>query len=121
MMAEVIVELVSIALALAWKLRCAVIKSTNSCVKSTLARSVAPARSVPKPALPAVPRMGLPEDAEAKKLESPIWRNPEGLEKLVSKIFASDFCEPLENDALTNPSLPIVTPTKEPSGAPSCD
>ena len=101
MMADVIVLDVSIALALAWKLRCAVIKSTNSCVKSTLARSVAPARKVPKPALPAVPKIGLPEAAEAKKLESPIWRKPTGLEKLTNRILANDFCEPLENEALT--------------------
>ena len=85
MMADVMVLDVSMALALAWKFRCAVIKSTNSCVKSTLARSVAPARNVPKPALPALPKIGLPEAAEAKKLESPSWRKPAGLEKLVNK------------------------------------
>ena len=39
-----IVVLVSIALALAWKFRLAVIRSTSSWVRSTLARSVAPAR-----------------------------------------------------------------------------
>jgi len=53
MMVLVIEVLVSMALALAWKLRCSVIKSTNSWVKSTLARSVAPERTVPKPAEPA--------------------------------------------------------------------
>jgi hypothetical protein len=66
MMALVMVELVSIALALAWKLRCAVIRSTNSWVKSTLARSVAPARIEPKPAEPASPTLAMPEVAEAR-------------------------------------------------------
>ena len=61
MMAWVSVVLVSMALALAWKLRWAVIRSTNSCVKSTLARSVAPERTVPKPAEPASPTLALPD------------------------------------------------------------
>ena len=38
------------ALALAWKFRWAVIRSTSSAVRSTLERSRAPARMVPKPA-----------------------------------------------------------------------
>ena len=66
MMAWVIVLLVSMALAFAWKLRWAVIRSTSSCVKSTLARSVAPARIEPKPAEPASPILATPEVAEAK-------------------------------------------------------
>ena len=70
MIAEVIVLDVSIALALAWKLRWAVIKSTNSLVRSTFDRSVAPARKVPKPAEPAVPSVALPEAEEAKKKQS---------------------------------------------------
>ena len=61
MMVDVSDVEVSNALALAWKLRCVVIKSTNSWVKSTLARSVAPERTVPKPADHASPYFGTPE------------------------------------------------------------
>ena len=64
MMALVMVLLVSIALALAWKFRWAVIRSTSSCVKSTLARSVAPARIEPKPAEPASPILATPDVAD---------------------------------------------------------
>ena len=50
-MVDVSAEDVSIALAFAWKFRCAVIKPTNSVVKSTFDRSRAPALIVPKPAV----------------------------------------------------------------------
>ena len=59
-------ELVSIAFALAWKFRCAVIKSTSSAVKSTFERSRAPARMVPNPAAPGSPRVASPDPEVAE-------------------------------------------------------
>ena len=38
----------------------------------------------------------------------------------LSPMMCSTFLRPIEKESLTRPSLPIVTPTSEPSGAPSC-
>ena len=65
---EVRVEDVSIAFALAWKFRCAVIRSTSSDVKSTLALSLAPARIVPNPAPPGSPSVGAPDSLDSRRL-----------------------------------------------------
>ena len=66
MIACVKVLFVSIALALAWKFLWLVINSINSFVKSTFARSLAPARTVPKPAVPASPKVTEPDLDVAK-------------------------------------------------------
>jgi hypothetical protein len=95
-MVEVKVDDVSIAFALAWKFRCAVIKSTSSDVKSTFALSLAPARIVPKPAPPGSPSVGVPESLDSKKVESPNWRKPFGVEKVASTTFPYKSCVPFE-------------------------
>ena len=63
-MAEVKADDVSMALALAWKFRWAVIRPTSSVVRSTLDRSRAPARMVQKPAVPASPKAAAPDLAD---------------------------------------------------------
>ena len=63
---EVNADDVSIAFALAWKFLCAVIKPTSSVVKSTFDLSRAPARIVPKPAVPGSPNVAAPDFAEDK-------------------------------------------------------
>ena len=60
-MACVIVELVSMDLAFAWKFLCAVIKLTNSSVISTFDLSREPDKIVPKPSAPASPTIAVPE------------------------------------------------------------
>ena len=57
---------VSIAFAFAWKFLWFVINSINSLVKSTFALSLAPARTVPNPAVPASPSVTEP-DLEVEK------------------------------------------------------
>ena len=93
---EVRVEDVSIAFALAWKFRCAVIRSTSSDVKSTLALSLAPARIVPNPAPPGSPSVGAPDSLDSRKVESPNWRNPLGVEKVDNTIFPLRSWVPFE-------------------------
>ena len=95
-MADVRADDVSIALAFAWKFRCAVIKPTSSVVKSTLDRSRAPARIVPKPAVPASPNAAAPDFADDKYELSPFWRRPSLLANVVSTIFPRDSYDPLE-------------------------
>ena len=63
----VIALVVSIALAFAWKFRCAVMRSTSSAVRSTFERSREPALRVPKPAEPGSPKDASPESEVAKK------------------------------------------------------
>ena len=57
---------VSIAFAFAWKFLWFVINSISSAVKSTFALSLAPARTVPKPAVPASPKVVDPDLEVAK-------------------------------------------------------
>jgi hypothetical protein len=64
---DVSVEDVSMAFALAWKFRCAVISATSSAVRSTFEPSKAPARIDPKLADPGSPNVAAPEFAVLKK------------------------------------------------------
>ena len=74
------VELVSRPFAFAWKLRCAVMRSTSSVVRSRFALSRAPALIEPYPAEPGSPSDTDPDSADSRNVESPNCRRPFGVE-----------------------------------------
>jgi hypothetical protein len=63
---DVSADEVSIAFAFAWKFLWAVIRPTSSVVRSTFDLSLAPALTVPKPAVPGSPKVASPDLADDK-------------------------------------------------------
>ena len=86
---------VSIALADAWKFRCAVIRFTSSSVISTFERSNEPERMLPKPSEPASPTCGVPETAVSVYVALPICFRPFWLLKFATTILPSGLFCPL--------------------------
>src|SRR5690606_3476719 len=98
---------VVITLALAWKPRWVTIIEVNSCERSTLEFSRAPAVMVDEFELPAKPSTARPELADSAYMLSPRRSKPVGLLNRASASCASAWLTPLENTPVITPDLSI--------------
>src|SRR3546814_17278408 len=99
----------SIALAFAWKLRCADISITSSSVISTFERSSAPERTAPIEPLVGPSIVGGPLSPVDCQCASPVGRRPDIVGKVAIATLPSVWPSPLAKVAVTRPSRPLDT------------